>query len=121
MEWHDGNITAWQDHNVAPSLLLISYTMHHHRRSETVVTHGKCSYILIYGYVYCFYQYIQKYLIFLRSHCCNSISSNNKSKYPKQFSYFVTGISLISLVSILLFYIHLRSMPRLVAVGGRKI
>ena len=56
MEWHDGNITAWQDHNVAPSLLLISYTMHHHRRSETVVTHGKCSYIVIYGYVYCFYQ-----------------------------------------------------------------
>ena len=63
MEWHDGNITAWQDHNVAPSLLLISYTMYHHRRSETVVTHGKCSYILIYGYVYCFYQYIQKYLV----------------------------------------------------------
>ena len=61
MEWEDGNMTGWQDHNVGPSLLLISYTMYHHRRSETVVTHGKCSYIVIYGYVYCFYQYIQKY------------------------------------------------------------
>ena len=65
MEWEDGNMTGWQDHNVGPSLLLISYTMYHHRRSESVVTHGKCSYIVIYGYVYCFYQYIQKYSIFL--------------------------------------------------------